>query len=80
MSLTAVTREMVAADIEGRIRSIQATVENTKAEAEAIRRDNHCLRVTLLEAKLAIEFLHDKSWPTGYSASVLQKIEAALAE
>ena len=60
--------------------AMTAIVENVKSEVANVQRDNHRLRLALVEAKLAIEYLHEKFQPTGSTNTALVRIEEALAE
>ena len=62
------------------IENIRKRVSETQEAADEVGRDNHNLRVLLLEAKLAIEYLHRLYAPTGSSNTALTRIEEALAE
>lgn len=66
--------------LEAKHIAMTAIVENVKSEVANVQADNHRLRVVLLEAKLAIEYLHRLYAPTGSTKTALVRIEEALAE
>jgi hypothetical protein len=63
------------------VENIKHTVQHALAAAEDVKRDNHRLRMALIEAKLAIEYLHEqpRPGPTGATNTALARIEAVLA-
>jgi hypothetical protein len=80
MTLTSATMRMVNAETEARIASLGAQIKTTVAVSNQVREDNHRLRMALVEAKLAIEYLHEKFGPTGSTNTALVRIENVLSE
>lgn len=80
MTLTDATRRMMDAETEARIASLDTKIKTTVAVSNQVREDNHRLRMALVEAKLAIEYLHEKFGPTGSTNTALMRIEGVLSE
>ena len=66
--------------LEAKHIAMAAIIDNVKSEVANVQADNHRLRVVLLEAKIAIEYLHRLYAPTGSTNTALVRIEEALAE